>query len=135
LLNKRKEIILNSIRDAEQRYEDATEKLKQANRDLEKAKFKANEIRIQGSTQIEIEKKELIYAADRDSKHLEESKNIAIHLEEQRILEEVRREVSGLAFQKTLIILNNRLTSQLQVEMIDYKIDLFFNNFQVSTNL
>nr|QXT44754.1 ATP synthase CF0 I subunit [Nitellopsis obtusa] len=135
LLSKRKDMILSSIKDAEERYQDAIEKLKQAKIDLEKAKFKANEIRIQASTQMEIEKNELIDAASRDSKHLEESKNLAIHLEEQRILEEMRREVSRLALQKTLIILNNRLTSQLQVEMIDYNIDLFFNTFQVPINL
>jgi F0F1-type ATP synthase membrane subunit b/b' len=126
LLNKRKEIILTSIRDAEYRYQNAKEKLKEAKIRLEKTKLKANEIRNQGLIQVENEKFELIQTADQDSKRLEESKNITIGLEEQRTIKQVRKEVSKLALHKTLIILEARLTSQLQVQMIDYNIDSFF---------
>lgn len=124
LLNNRKESILSTIRDAEERYQEATEKLNQARARLQQAKFKAEEIRVNGLSQMEREKQELIKAADEDSKRLEDSKNATIRFEEQRAIEQVRQQVSRLALERALEALNNRLNAELHARMIDYHIGL-----------
>lgn len=126
LLNNRKEAILSTIRDAEERYQEATNKLKEARERLNQAKMKAEEIRANGLAQIERGKTELIQAADEDTKRLEESKNSTLRLEEQRAIEKVRQQVSRLAMDRALETLNNRLNvnSDLHERIIDYHIGL-----------
>jgi F-type H+-transporting ATPase subunit b len=115
---------LNTINDAEKRYDEATDKLNQARTRLERAKIKADEIRVNGLSQIEREKRELIDAADEDSKRLEDSKNATIRFEEQRAIEEVRQQVSRLALERALEALNKRLNNELHSRVIDYHIGL-----------
>lgn len=115
LLNNRKEVILNTIRDAEERYQEAIEKLNQARIRLQQAKTKADEIRVNGLFQIEKEKLELIKAAEEDSKRLEESRNATIRFEEQRVIEQVRQQVSRLALERSFQTLNNLLKSSEDV--------------------
>nr|BCX55358.1 ATP synthase CF0 subunit I [Scopelophila cataractae] len=124
LLSNRKQTILNTINDAEERYKEATDKLNQARTRLERAKVKANEIRVNGLSQIQREKKELITAADEDSKRLEDSKNATIRFEEQKTIEQVRQQVSRLALERALEALNKRLNSELHSRVIDYHIGL-----------
>jgi len=124
LLSNRKQNILSTINDAEERYKEATDKLEQARTRLQRAKVKADEIRVNGLSQIEKEKQELIYAADEDSKRLEDSKNATIRFEEQRAIEQVRQQVSRLALERTLETLNSRLNNELHSRMIDYHIGL-----------
>jgi F-type H+-transporting ATPase subunit b len=125
LLNNRKETILSTIRDAEERYQEATDKLNQARMRLQQAKTKADEIRVNGLSQMEREKQELIKAAEEDSKRLEDSKNATIRFEEQRAIEQVRQQVSRLALERAFETLNNRLNADLHARMIDYHISLF----------
>lgn len=127
LLKNRKETILSTIRDAEQRYEEAANELQKAYERLNQAKIKAEEIRVKGTEQIEKSKKELIQSANEDAKRLEESKNITLRLEEQRAIEKVRQQVSRLALDKALQTLSNRLKtsdSDLHERIIDYHIGL-----------
>jgi len=125
ILNNRKETILSTIRDAEERFQEATEKLNQARARLEQAKQKAEEIRTNSVLQIEREKEELIKAADEDSKRLEDSKNMTIRFEEQKAIVEVRQQVSRLAVERALEVINSRLNMDLHARMIDYHIGLF----------
>lgn len=115
---------MNTINDAEKRYDEATDKLNQARTRLERAKIKADEIRVNGLSQIEREKRELIDAADEDSKRLEDSKNATIRFEEQRAIEEVRQQVSRLALERALEASNKRLNNELHSRVIDYHIGL-----------
>nr|YP_010715453.1 ATP synthase CF0 B subunit [Todea barbara]WDE24598.1 ATP synthase CF0 B subunit [Todea barbara] len=124
LLENRKQTILSTIRDAEERYKEATEKLKQARTRLQQAKVKADEIRVNGLAQMEREKRDLINAADEDSKRLEDSKNSTIRFEEQRAIEQVRQQVSRLASERALESLNSRLDSESHSRMINYHIGL-----------
>lgn len=58
---------------------------------------------------------------------MEESKNVTLHLEEQRAIEKVRQQVSRLALDRALQTLNNRLKlsdSDLHERIIDYHIGL-----------
>jgi F-type H+-transporting ATPase subunit b len=122
LLTNRKETILSTIRDAEQRYQEAVEKLNQAKTRLEEAQAKANEIRQNGISQIEKEKQELINAAEKDSKRLNDSKNDSIRFEEQKIIEQIKQKVSRLALKRAFEVLNNRLNLDLHARMINYHI-------------
>lgn len=91
---------------------------------MDRAKIKADEIRVNGFSQIEREKKELVNAADQDSKRLEDSKNATIRFEEQRAIEQVRQQVSRLALERALEALNKRLNNELHSRVIDYHIGL-----------
>jgi len=124
LLKSRKLTILNTIRDAEERYKEATYKLEQAKTRLQQAKIKADNIRISGLSQMDKEKKDLIDAADEDSKRLEDSKNATIRFEKQRAIEQVRQQVSRLALERALETLKNCLNSELHLRMIDHNIGL-----------
>nr|YP_009691175.1 ATP synthase CF0 subunit I [Davallia solida var. fejeensis]QEG57955.1 ATP synthase CF0 subunit I [Davallia solida var. fejeensis] len=124
-LNNRERTILNTIRDAEERHKEASNKLQKARIRLQQAKVKADEIRINGLTQMDREQRDLVDAADEDLKGLEDSKNYAIRFEKQRAIEQVRRQVSRLASERALESLNSRLDTQLHLRMIDYHIGLF----------
>ncbi|CAM6031833.1 unnamed protein product [Sphagnum compactum] len=124
LLKNRKLTILNTIRDAQERYEEATDKSEQAKTRLQQAKIKADNIRINGLSQMDKEKKDLIDAADEDSKRLEDSKNATIRFEKQRAIEQVRQQVSRLALERALETLKNSLNSELHLRMIDHNIGL-----------
>ncbi len=123
-MKNRKLTILNTIRDAEERYKEATDKLNQAKTRLQQAKVKADSIRINGLSQMDKEKKDLIDAADEDSKRLEDSKNATIRFEKQRAIEQVRQQVSRLALERALETLKNSLNSELHLRMIDHNIGL-----------
>lgn len=123
-MKNRKLTILNTIRDAEERYKEATDKLNQAKTRLQQAKVKADDIRINGLSQMDREKKDLIDAADEDSKRLEDSKNATIRFEKQRAIEQVRQQVSRLALERALETLKNSLNSELHLRMIDHNIGL-----------
>nr|YP_010045914.1 ATP synthase CF0 subunit I [Platycerium bifurcatum]QPG85960.1 ATP synthase CF0 subunit I [Platycerium bifurcatum] len=124
-LDNRKKTILNTIRDAEERHKEASSKLQKARIRLQQAKVKADEIRINGLTQMDREQRDLVDAADEDLKGLEDSKNYAIRFEKQRAIEQVRRQVSRLASERALETLTTRLDNQLHLRMIDYHIGLF----------
>nr|YP_009559603.1 ATP synthase CF0 subunit I [Diphasiastrum digitatum]AZU95400.1 ATP synthase CF0 subunit I [Diphasiastrum digitatum] len=134
LLTNRKRTILSTIRDAEERYKEATDKLKQARTRLQQAKIKADEIRINGLSRMEREKRDLIDFADENSKRLEDSKNATIRFEEQRAIEQVRQQVSRLALERALEVLNIRLNSELQSRMIDYHIGLLMRATENTTD-
>nr|YP_010211678.1 ATP synthase CF0 subunit I [Leptochilus decurrens]UBI43129.1 ATP synthase CF0 subunit I [Leptochilus decurrens] len=124
-LDSRERTILNTIRDAEERYKEASNKLQKARIRLRQAKVKADEIRINGLTQMDREQQDLVDAADEDLRGLEDSKNYAIRFEKQRAIEQVRRQVSRLASERALETLTTRLDNQLHLRMIDYHIGLF----------
>nr|AJB98454.1 ATP synthase CF0 subunit I [Helminthostachys zeylanica] len=124
LLDNRKNTILSTIRDAEERYGEATDRLKQARTRLQQAEVKADEIRSNGLVRMEREKQDLINAADEDLKRLEESKNSTIRFEEQRAIEQVRQQVSRLALERALESLNSRSGSESYSRIIDYHISL-----------
>nr|WKT08646.1 CF0 subunit I of ATP synthase [Streptofilum sp. BC4-VF8pt]WKT08745.1 CF0 subunit I of ATP synthase [Streptofilum sp. ZNP2-VF4pt] len=127
LLENRKKNIEQSLSDAEERYKGANEQLKQAQNRFLEAKKKADEIRQNGLLQIQRERQELIQAADNDAKRLEESKNATLRFEEQRAIDEVRRQVSSLALEKALQKLRVRLNADVHARVIDHSIGLLKN--------
>nr|WGO60115.1 ATP synthase CF0 subunit I [Aneura pinguis]WGO60201.1 ATP synthase CF0 subunit I [Aneura pinguis] len=124
LLRNRKLAISNTIRDAEERYKEATHKLEQAKIRLDQAEMKARNIRTSGLSQMEKEKKDLIDGTDGDLRRLEDSKNATIRSEKQRAIEQVQQQVSRSALERTLETLKNCLDNELHLRMIDHNIGL-----------
>ncbi|KAH8935043.1 hypothetical protein BDL97_17G009900, partial [Sphagnum fallax] len=85
-----------TIGDVEKRYEEVTDKLRQAQIYLQRAKVKVDEIRVNRFSQMEREKQELIH-----------------------------HQVFCLKLERASKALNNRLNGKLHSRMIDYHIGLF----------
>nr|UTS56969.1 ATP synthase CF0 subunit I [Schizaea tenella] len=124
LLENRKRTIPDTIRNAEERYEEAIDKLEKAKIRLKEAGLKANEIRANGLLQMEREKQDLVNAADEDLKTFENDKNSTIRFEKRRAIQQVRRRISRLASERSLESLTSRSDNELHLRMIDYHIGL-----------
>lgn len=57
-------------------------------------------------------------------KQLENLKNETIHLEQERVIELVQKQISYQAVQRALGTLNSRLNSELHLRTIEHNIDL-----------
>ena len=87
LLQTRKENILKSLTDAEQKYQETLDALNSAKETLASAKQKAVDINNESVRSIEQRNAFLISKADEDMKRLEESQQTTIALEDIKFLE------------------------------------------------
>jgi len=124
LLTNRKELILKSLNDAEERYKEANEKLAAAKEQLESATGKAEEIRAQGLVTAEQGTKNLLERAKEDIKRLEEAKQVTIKFEEEKAISQVCERVSRLALDQAIDKVKKRLDANLQKRIIDLNIAL-----------
>jgi len=74
ILKNRQELIVKSLNDAEERFQEATAKLEAAKAQLEVAKTKAEEIRAQGLVTAKQGSENLLARAEEDIKRLEDTK-------------------------------------------------------------
>nr|YP_009531298.1 ATP synthase CF0 subunit I [Urophysa rockii]YP_009531412.1 ATP synthase CF0 subunit I [Urophysa henryi]AXP84992.2 ATP synthase CF0 subunit I [Urophysa rockii]AXP85162.2 ATP synthase CF0 subunit I [Urophysa henryi] len=118
LLDNRKQRILSTIRNSEELREGAIEKLEKAKARLRKAKMEADEFRVNGYSEIEREKKNLINSTYRNLERLENSKNETIQFEQQRAINQVRQRVFQQALQGALATLNSCLNNELHLRTI-----------------
>nr|YP_009379821.1 ATP synthase CF0 B chain [Taxodium distichum]YP_009714169.1 ATP synthase CF0 B subunit [Taxodium mucronatum]QGJ04586.1 ATP synthase CF0 B subunit [Taxodium distichum var. imbricarium]QQV68922.1 ATP synthase CF0 B subunit [Taxodium sp. 'Zhongshanshan']QGJ04503.1 ATP synthase CF0 B subunit [Taxodium mucronatum]QGJ04669.1 ATP synthase CF0 B subunit [Taxodium distichum]QQV69005.1 ATP synthase CF0 B subunit [Taxodium sp. 'Zhongshanshan'] len=124
LLDNRKEKILSTIQNSDELCKGAANQLEQARVRLREVEMRAREIRVNGYSQIEQEKEDLIDIACINLKQLENSKNETIHLEQERVIEQVQKQLSYQAVQRALRTLNSRLNSELHLRTIEHNIDL-----------
>jgi F-type H+-transporting ATPase subunit b len=124
ILNDRKELILKSLNDAEERYQEATAKLAKAKEQLETAKTKAEEIRVQGLLTAEQGKANLLERAKEDINRLEEAGQVSLRFEEEKAMQEVCARVRELAFEQAVQKVKKRLDANLQRRVIDLNIAL-----------
>lgn len=125
LLTTRKNSILKSLQDIENRYKQTAELFDQVKLENEKAKEKAKSIRDQAILTIEKVKNQLNNQFAEDIEKLEQTKIITIEFEKQKILTEIRQQISQLAFQKASSKLQSQLTnSDSQRKLIDQRISL-----------
>jgi len=124
LLTNRKELILKSLNDAEVRFQEATEKLAAAKKQLAEATGKAEEIRAQGLVTAEQGTTNLLERAKEDIKRLEEAKQATIRFEEEKAVSQVCERVSRLALEQAINKVKKRLDSNLQKRIIDLNIAL-----------
>nr|AHA12669.1 ATP synthase CF0 subunit I [Orchidantha fimbriata]AYP34413.1 ATP synthase CF0 subunit I [Orchidantha maxillarioides] len=118
LLDNRKQRILSTIRNSEELRKGAIEQLERARAHLRKVEIEADEYRMNGYSEIERQKENLINATNERLKRLENNKNETLHFEQQKAIHQVRQRVFQQALQGALGILNSCLNSELHFRTI-----------------
>ena len=97
LLDERRQTILSTLQEADQKVSEAKKRLEKAQRDFEEIRLRAQDIRIQAVQTIEIDNEIINQQLVRDLARLKERKLQAISLERQRISKLVSNKISNLA--------------------------------------
>nr|YP_010435626.1 ATP synthase CF0 subunit I [Tillandsia ixioides]UTA94842.1 ATP synthase CF0 subunit I [Tillandsia ixioides] len=118
LLDNRKRRILSTIRNSEELRRGAIEQLEKARVRLQKVELEADEYRMNGYSEIEREKENLIKATCDSLERLENYKNETLHFEQQRAINQVRQRVFQQALQGALGTLNSCLNTELHFRTI-----------------
>nr|YP_010690410.1 CF0 subunit I [Aneilema beniniense]WBU14036.1 CF0 subunit I [Aneilema beniniense] len=118
LLGNRKQRILSTIQSSEELRKGAIEQLDRARIRLRKVEMEADEYRINGYSEIEQQKVNLINVACKSLELLESNKNQTLYLEQQRAINQVRQRVLQQALQGALETLNNCLNSELHFRTV-----------------
>nr|YP_009863975.1 ATP synthase CF0 B chain subunit I [Lapageria rosea]QKE31555.1 ATP synthase CF0 B chain subunit I [Lapageria rosea]WHM49701.1 ATP synthase CF0 B subunit subunit I [Lapageria rosea] len=122
LLDNRKQRILSTIRNSEELRKGAIEQLERARARLRKVEIEADEYRMNGYSEIEREKVNLINATCDSLERLENYKNETLHFEQQRAINQVRQRVFQQALQGALGTLNSCLNSELHFRTVSANI-------------
>nr|YP_010396141.1 ATP synthase CF0 subunit I [Mucuna sempervirens]QTG39912.1 CF0 subunit I [Mucuna sempervirens]QVY57447.1 ATP synthase CF0 B subunit [Mucuna sempervirens]UQJ74218.1 ATP synthase CF0 subunit I [Mucuna sempervirens] len=125
LLDNRKQRILRTIRNSEELREGAIEQLEKAQARLRKVEREADRFRVNGYSEIEREKWNLINSIYMTLEQLENYKNEAIHFEQQRVINQVRQRVLQQALQGALGTLNSCLNNELHLRTVNANIGMF----------
>ncbi|KAJ8746917.1 hypothetical protein K2173_007685 (mitochondrion) [Erythroxylum novogranatense] len=125
LLDNRKNRILTTIRNSEELREGAIEQLEKARDRLRKMEIEADQFRVNGYSEIEQEKLNLINSTYKILEQLENYKNETIYFEQQKALNQVRLRVFQQALQGALGALNSCLTNELHLRTISANIGMF----------
>lgn len=123
-MNNRERTIPHAIRDAEDRYKEAADRPDQARARLRRAGVRADEIRMNGLSAVQREKRDPANSADGDSARLEDSKNATIRFEEQRAIEQARQQAARLALERAVKALGIRSNNELHSDTIEHRIGL-----------
>nr|YP_009974498.1 ATP synthase CF0 subunit I [Chrysosplenium sinicum]QNJ33453.1 ATP synthase CF0 subunit I [Chrysosplenium sinicum]QSH55761.1 ATP synthase CF0 subunit I [Chrysosplenium sinicum] len=125
LLDNRKQKIFNTIRNSEELREGAIEQLEKARACLSKVEMEADRFRVNGYSEIEREKLNLINSTYKTLEQLENYKNETINFEQQRAINQVRQRVFQQALQGALGTLNSCLNNELHLRTISANISMF----------
>nr|YP_009768821.1 ATP synthase CF0 B subunit [Erythrostemon calycinus]QIS99439.1 ATP synthase CF0 B subunit [Erythrostemon calycinus]QXO89737.1 ATP synthase CF0 B subunit [Erythrostemon calycinus] len=125
LLDNRKQRILKTIRNSEELREGAIEQLEKARARLRKVEMEADRFRVNGYSEIEREKLNLINSIYTTLEQLENYKNETIHFEQQRVINQVRQRVFQQALQGALGTMNSCLNNELHLRTISANIGMF----------
>nr|YP_010187028.1 ATP synthase CF0 B subunit [Dicrastylis parvifolia]QVL24719.1 ATP synthase CF0 B subunit [Dicrastylis parvifolia] len=124
LLDNRKQRILNTIRNSEELRGGAVEQLEKARARLRKVEVEADQFRVNGYSEIEREKLNLIDSTYKTLEQLENYKNETIQFEQQRAINQVRQRVFQQALQGALGTLNSCLNNELHLRTISANIGM-----------
>nr|YP_009934754.1 ATP synthase CF0 subunit I [Morella cerifera]QNR95386.1 ATP synthase CF0 subunit I [Morella cerifera] len=125
LLDNRKQKILKTIRNSEELRGVAIEQLEKARARLRKVEMEADQFRVNGYSDIEQEKLNLINSTYKTLEQLEIYKNETICFEQQRASNQVRQRVFQQALQGALGTLNSSLNNELHLRTINANISMF----------
>nr|USG97687.1 ATP synthase CF0 subunit I [Girardinia diversifolia] len=125
LLDNRKQRILKTIRNSEELRERSLEQLEKARSRLRKVEVEADQFRVNGYSEIEREKLNLINSTSKTLEQLENYKNDTIRFEQQRAINQVRQRVFQQALQGALGTLNSCLNNELHLRTISTNIGMF----------
>nr|YP_009945403.1 ATP synthase CF0 subunit I [Sicyos edulis]QIT04119.1 CF0 subunit I [Sicyos edulis]QOE55933.1 ATP synthase CF0 subunit I [Sicyos edulis] len=125
LLDNRKQKILKTIQNSEDLREGAIEQLEKARARLRKVEMEADQFRVNGYSEIEREKLNLINSTSKSLEQFENYKNETIRFEQQRAINQVRQQVFQQALQGALGTLNSCLDNELHLRTISANIGMF----------
>nr|QWW33992.1 ATP synthase CF0 subunit I [Thermopsis turkestanica] len=125
LLDNRKQRILKTIRNSEELREGAIEQLEKARARLRKVETEADRFRMNGYSEIEREKLNLINSIYTTLEQFENYKNETIRFEQQRAINQVRQRVFQQALEGALGTLNSCLNNELHLRTISANIGMF----------
>lgn len=115
---------MSTIRNSEELRQAAIEQLEKARARLRKVETEANDYRVNGYSEIEREKQNLIKATAENLERLENYKNETLLFEQQRAINQVRQRVFQQALQGALGTLNSCLNSELHFRTISANIGI-----------
>nr|AKZ21633.1 ATP synthase CF0 B subunit [Solanum triflorum] len=124
LLDNRKQRILNTIRNSEELRGGAIEQLEKARSRLRKVETETEQFRVNGYSEIEREKLNLINSTYKTLEQLENYKNETIQFEQQRAINQVRQRVFQQALRGALGTLNSCLNNELHLRTISANIGM-----------
>nr|YP_010214007.1 ATP synthase CF0 subunit I [Loranthus delavayi]YP_010214331.1 ATP synthase CF0 subunit I [Loranthus kaoi]UBN07602.1 ATP synthase CF0 subunit I [Loranthus delavayi]UBN07861.1 ATP synthase CF0 subunit I [Loranthus delavayi]UBN08186.1 ATP synthase CF0 subunit I [Loranthus kaoi] len=122
LLDNRKQRILNAILNSNKLREGAIEQLEKAKDFLRKVEIEADRFRVNGYSDIEREKLNLINSTYATLEQLENYKNENIYFEQQRAIKHVQQHVLQQALQGAFRTLNNCLNNEVHLRTISANI-------------
>nr|UEN67222.1 ATP synthase CF0 subunit I [Sophora prazeri] len=125
LLDNRKQRILKTIRNSEELQEGAIEQLEKARARLRKVETEADRFRVNGYSEIEREKLNLINSIYTTLEQFENYKNETIRFEQKRAINQVRQRIFQQALEGALGILNSCLNNELHLRTISANISIF----------
>nr|YP_010426228.1 ATP synthase CF0 B subunit [Thottea sumatrana]USL48222.1 ATP synthase CF0 B subunit [Thottea sumatrana] len=132
LLDNRKQRILSTIQNSEELRVGAIEQLEKARARLRKVEREADEFRVNGYSEIEREKSNLINSTYETLGRLENYKNETIHFEQQRAINQVRQRVFEQALKGALGTLNSCLNSELHLRTISANIGMLVSMKEIT---
>jgi F-type H+-transporting ATPase subunit b len=115
---------LKTIKNSEELREGAIEQLEKARTRLRKVEIEADQFRVNGYSEIEREKLNLIDSTYKTLEQLENYKNETINFEQQKASNQVRQRVFQQALQGALGTLNSCLNSELHLRTISANIGI-----------
>lgn len=115
---------MNTIRNSDELREGAIEQLEKARARLRKVEIEADEFRVNGYSEIEREKLNLIDSTYKTLEQLENYKNETINFEQQKASNQVRQRVFQQALQGALGTLNSCLNNELHLRTISANIGI-----------
>lgn len=122
-LKSRKETILRSLQEAENKFKEAEENLNFAKENFEAAKVKAEQIKQQGFSLSEKTFKTLLDAVEEDIKRLKALNLATIKMEEEKSINEICQKLSQVALIKAIEKISAKLNANLQKKIISRKIE------------
>nr|YP_010035771.1 AtpF [Onobrychis viciifolia]QQQ88452.1 AtpF [Onobrychis viciifolia] len=125
LLDNRKQRILKTIRNSEELREGAVEQLEKARARLRKVETEADRFRVNGYSEIEREKSNLINSIFTTLEQFENYKNETIQFEQQKAIHQVQQRVLQQALLGALGTLNSCLNNELHLRTIGANIGMF----------
>jgi F-type H+-transporting ATPase subunit b len=112
VLDERRQTILSTLQEADQKAREAKRRLEKAQRDLEEARIRAQNIRIQTVQTVENENETLKSQLSRDLSRLKERSRQAIELERQRVSQSISCKISDIALISAENVLLNIFKSE-----------------------
>nr|QHB76234.1 ATP synthase CF0 subunit I [Acer tegmentosum] len=125
LLDNRKRKILNTIQNSEELQGGAIQRLEKARARLRKVEREADQFRVNGYSEIEREKLNLIKSTYKTLEELENYKNETVRFDHQRAVQQVRQQVFQQVLKGARGTLNSSLNKELHLRTISENIDTF----------